>query len=155
MQSYDEVTSLHFSTELLDQLTCCCRCPACRQEIIDDSDFLTRCDPTDLDSLGIGSILEVVALFDHCTRELATFSDHDEWLMELLCDCCPEDKSSRIESHNHIGILRFASELLDCVTQCCRVVEQRTDIFEKYSLFGEIGDIADIVMEINRWLVGI
>ena len=135
--------------ELLDELDGGAGGAPGGEEVIDEDDAFAGAEGVDVHFANIFAVFEAVGDAVAGEGKFSRFADGDEADTEFVGDDGAEEETSGVDGDDFINLERLDAfeEGIDGEFEEGWVGENRGDVFEENSWFGEIGDIADGVVE--------
>src|ERR1700730_5119163 len=126
--------------------------PAGSHQIIEHHDALSRDDGIFLDLYGVGSVFEVIGVAHGWARQLALLADHRKTALEFEGERRRNQKPARFDADQKIWLvgLERPGEALHSRTPSARMCKQGRDIVEQNAGLWEIGDRADVLLEVHH-----
>ena len=147
----DERAANDRSIEAFDEVHAGEHRAASGEEVIDDEDSIGRSEGIDVHVERVGAVFEVISKRLSFIRQLAGFSDGNERGIQGECQRCGEDESASLGSDDHSDatIAKLCGELIGHLLKGGWVRKQRRNVTKHDSRFGKVGDIANVVLEIE------
>jgi len=122
------------------------------EEVVDDEAFFAAFDGVFVDFEGVLAVFEGVGEGEFFGGELAGLADGDEAAGKGLGDGGAENKTAGLRAND--GLNAFAAEGIaknfNGHGEALGTGEERGDVFEEDSLFGEVGNIANEGTQVNH-----
>lgn len=138
--------------EFLQEQRGCFSGAAGGEEIVNQQHAAARLDGIDMDSDGVASIFQVVALLVRAVGELAFFADRDKPGAEAQSGGGCEDETTSVDSDHTVNFagLMAIDQKVDACGKKSRVRENGRDVLELNSRLREVGNVANGVAKIRR-----
>lgn len=122
------------------------------QQVVDDERVLAGAEAVSVDLECVGAVFQLIVEAVRVERELAWFADGNEADVEFQCQRSGEDEPTGLSGDDRVDLVAapWGGELLDRVAEGRWIGEQRRDVAEQDAWLGEVGDVADVLAEIDR-----
>src|SRR4051812_4355619 len=148
----DECEADDLSAKLLDEVDLRLRRPARGEKIVVDEDARAARDRVRVQLESVEAVLESVLGAHRPPGQLSRLARSHEPALEPVGERGAEDEAAGLGAQDEVGLPRLGKlgELFDRFLQRLPVGEQRHDVLEDDSPLGEVWDVPDLRLEIDR-----